>query len=188
MHRAFRRRDFIFRKEFFMTLGTHPQSSLTRRVIQGCILSAALFGAGSALAQQAPPGLEKAIAVAGKWVAQADASQADAMWKASSPTMQKNVTQANWNKYIADVRQQAGAEQNRSWVGVSKVDNPQGMPPGQYLNVIYATKFAKVETVETVSLAQTGSSWQPVGYIVRPAQPPHAPAQGSAAQQPAASK
>jgi hypothetical protein len=171
-----------------MTLGTHFQTSPTRRVIRGCILSAALLGAGGALAQQAPPGLEKAITAAGKWVAQADANQADAMWKGSSSTMQKNVTQADWAKYIADIRQQAGVEQSRSWVGVSKVDNPQGMPPGQYLNVIYTTKFAKAATVETVSMAQNGSNWQPVGYIVRPAQPPQAQPQGGAPQQPAAGK
>lgn len=169
-----------------MTLGTHHQPSLARRVVHGCILSAMLLGAGSALAQQAPAGLEKAVATAGKWIAQADANQADAMWKASSPTMQKDVTQANWSKYIADIRQQAGAQQGRNWVAVNKVDNPQGLPPGEYLNVIYATKFAKAQTFETVSMAKNSSNWQPVGYIVRPAQPPQA--QGNAAPSPAAGK
>ncbi|GLQ98415.1 DUF4019 domain-containing protein [Dyella mobilis] len=171
-----------------MMFATHSHSSPIRRAIRGCIVSAALFGAGAAMAQQAPSGLEKAIAAAGKWVAQADANQADAMWKASSPTMQKNVNQADWNKYIADVRQQAGAQQSRNWVGVSKVDNPQGMPAGQYLNVIYSTRFAKAATVETVSMAQNGSSWQPVGYIVRPAQPPQAQGGAPGASAPAAAK
>jgi hypothetical protein len=175
-----------------MTFGNFNQPRLARRVIRGCILSATLLGASAAFAQQAPAGLEKAVATAAKWVAQADASQADAMWKASSPTMQKNVTQANWVKYIGEVRQQAGAEQQRSWVGVSKVDNPQGMPAGEYLNVIYATKFAKAVTVETVSMARNGSNWQPVGYLVRSAQQPAA-AESQAkpaaqAQQPAAGK
>jgi hypothetical protein len=169
-----------------MTLGTHHRSPRSMRVIQGCVLSAMMLGAGTALAQQAPSGLEKAISTASKWATQADANQPDAMWKASSPLMQKNVTQANWGKYIAEIRQQAGAEQSRNWVGLSKVDNPQGMPPGQYLNVIYSTKFANAATVETVSMAQSGSSWQPVGYIVRPAQPPQAA--NNAPQQPAAGK
>jgi hypothetical protein len=154
-----------------MKLGTFNQTSLTKRVIHGCILSAALLGAGSALAQQAPTGLEKAIATAGKWAEQADANQADAMWRASNPVMQKNVTQANWGKYIADIRKLAGAEQSRSWLGVSKVDNPQNMPAGEYLNVVYTTKYTNVVTLETVSMAKNGSNWQPVGYIVRPAQP-----------------
>jgi hypothetical protein len=175
-----------------MTFGSFNSHALARRVLHGCVLSAALVGAGTALAQQAPAGLEKAIAAAGKWAAQADASQGDAMWKASSPTMQKSVNQANWNKYIANIRQEAGAEQARDWVGVSKVDNPQGMPAGEYLNVIFATKFAKATTVETVSMARMGTNWQPVGYIIRPApQPAPAESQGKPAasvQQPASGK
>jgi hypothetical protein len=166
----------FFVRRFRMTLSiTHPLSP-TRRVIRGCILSAVLLGAGSAFAQQAPSGLEKAIATAGKWVAQADANQADAMWKASSATMQGNVKQADWVKYIGDIRQRAGAEQSRAWYAVTKVENPQGMPAGEYLNVVYSTKFANTATVETVSMIKNGSSWQPIGYIVR------APQQAAAEQ------
>lgn len=163
-------------------------SSQTKRLLRASALLAFLIGAGSALAQQAPSGLEKAIAAAGKWVAQADANKADAMWKDSSPLMQKSVTQADWTKYIGTIRQQAGSEQGRNWLSVNKVDNPKGMPPGDYLNVIYVTKFANVATFETVSLAKSGSNWQPVGYIVRPVQPPAQPQQPAAgqAQQPAA--
>jgi hypothetical protein len=163
-----------------------------RCAIHGGVLSLVLLGAGSAFAQQAPSGLEKAIVTAGKWVVQADANQADAMWKASAPAMQSSVSQANWAKYIGEVRKQAGAEQSRSWYAVTKVDNPQGMPAGEYLNVVYSTKFANAATVETVSMAKNGSNWQPIGYVVRPAQQPAEAGQqaapNAAAQKPAASK
>lgn len=152
------------------------QSSFSKRARQALVLSLALAGASVASAQQAPSGLDKAMTTAAKWVGQADANQADAMWKASSPTMQKSVTQADWGKYITTLRSQLGASQGRSWVGVSKVDNPQGLPAGEYLNVIYATKYANGLTVETVSMAKDSSNWQPVGYIVRKQQP-----QGNAA-------
>jgi hypothetical protein len=160
--------------------------SFALRALQGCALSVALLGANAALAQQAPSGLEKAVNAAAKWAAQADAGQADAMWKDSSATMQKSVSQADWAKYIAQVRKEAGAQQGRAWLAVNKVDNPQGMPPGEYLNVVYNTKFANAATFETVSMARNGSSWQPVGYVVRPQQPPKAPA--GAPAQPAAGK
>jgi hypothetical protein len=172
-----------------MTLSTTSQLSLTRRVFRGYILSAVLLGAGPAFAQQAPSGLEKAIATAGKWVAQADANQADAMWKASSSTMQSKVKQADWVKYIGDIRQRAGAEQSRAWYAVTKVDNPQGMPAGEYLNVVYSTRFANAATVETVSMVKNGSSWQPIGYIVRAPQQAASEQQAkpnAAAQKPAA--
>ena len=170
-----------------MTFNTISQSSLVKRTIHASIMSVALLGAGSVFAQQAPAGLEKAFATAGKWVTQADANQADAMWKDSSSTMQSNVKQADWAKYIGDVRKEAGAQQGRNWFAVSKVSNPQGMPAGEYLNVIYSTKFANAATVETVSMYKNGSKWQPIGYVVRPAQ--QASAQpGAAPKAPAASK
>ncbi|HUB89007.1 MAG TPA: DUF4019 domain-containing protein [Dyella sp.] len=144
-------------------------SSTPRRIAAGALASAMLLGAGMAMAQNLD--LDKAVSTAGKWAAQADAGKADAMWKASSPTMQKSVTQDNWTKYITNLRGAVGNESERTWVGVSKVDNPKDLPPGQYLNVIYATKFAKAMTVETVSLAKGSSGWQPIGYIVREANP-----------------
>lgn len=147
------------------------QSSFGKRARQALVLSLALAGASVASAQQAPAGLDKAMTAAAKWVGQADANQADAMWKTSSQTMQKSVSQADWGKYITTLRSQLGANQGRSWVGVSKVDNPQGLPQGEYLNVIYATKYANGMAVETVSLAKDSSNWQPVGYVVRKQQP-----------------
>src|SRR5579859_1917606 len=168
-----------------MTQGA-SQFSFGKRASQALVLSLALASAGMASAQQAPAGLDKAMTTAAKWVGQADANQADAMWKASSSTMQKNVSQADWNKYVASLRSQLGANQGRSWVGVSKVDNPQGMPAGEYLNVIYATKYANGMTVETVSMAKDSSNWQPVGYIVRQQQPQANGASPNNAAKPAA--
>jgi hypothetical protein len=163
----------------FMKFVISRPSSLTKRAMRGAILSMLLVGASSVFAQQAPSGLEKAVSTASKWVAQADGNQAVAMWKASDAVMQKNVDQANWSKYIAEIRKQAGAEQSRAWVGVTKINNPAGMPPGEYLNVIYDTKFANVATVETVSMVKSGYKWRPIGYVVRPSQPQQASAVGS---------
>lgn len=159
-------------------------SSKTKRMAAGALASAMLLGAGMATAQNLD--LDKAVSTAGKWVAQADAGKADAMWKASSPTMQKSVTQDNWAKYITTLRGAVGSGAERNWVGVSKIDNPKDLPPGQYLNVIYATKFAKAVTVETVSLAKGSSGWQPIGYIVREANPNAAASSSGAAQSGAA--
>jgi hypothetical protein len=149
---------------------TGYSAALTKRTLHASILSMALLGAGSVFAQQAPSGLEKAINTASTWVAQADANQAADMWKSSDGAMQKNVDQTNWTKYIGEIRKHAGAEQSRNWVAVTKVDNPKGMPSGEYLNVIYDTKFANAATVETVSMVKSGSNWKPIGYVVRPAQ------------------
>lgn len=130
---------------------------------------AALLAVGPAQAQQMPS-LDSAISVATHWAAQADANQADAMWQASSPVMQKSVNKADWGKYLDNVKKQLGATQGRDWVQVGRVENPQGLPAGQYINVVFVVRHANAPAVETVSLTQAGSSWVPVGYIVRPVQ------------------
>lgn len=165
----------------------HPLSSRASRALKGAMLSALLLGTGAAFATPSP-NLNHAMAVAGNWLAQADANQADAMWKASSPSMQSKVPQANWAKYIGDLHKLLGQEQAREWLAVDKVVNPKGMPAGDYLNVVYVAKYPAGEMIETVSLAQTSDSWQPVGYVVHRAHPadaspatsqPTAPAQTS---------
>ncbi|MGN6321474.1 MAG: DUF4019 domain-containing protein [Dyella sp.] len=145
-----------------------------KRMIVVVATAAMLLGGSAAMAQSL--NLDKAVATAGKWVVRADAGDADAMWKASSPAMQKSVTQADWGKYVGNLRNAVGGQQERNWVAVSKIDNPQGLPAGEYLNVVYATRFAKAMTVETVSMAKTSSDWQPIGYVVREAKPQGAPA------------
>jgi len=143
----------------------------------------ALFSIGQAQAQQSPS-LDSAVSLATRWAAQADAGQADAMWQSSSPTMQKSVNKTDWSKYLDGMKKQLGTTQNREWVQLGRVENPRGLPAGQYLNVVFVAKHANAPALETVSLTQSGSSWVPVGYIVRPVQPnasaaPTAPAAGT---------
>ena len=148
-------------------------------------LVAALLASGLAQAQQAPS-LDTAVATATRWAAQADSGQAEAMWKSSGQIMQKSVSAADWGKYLDNVKKQLGATQNREWVQIGRVDNPQGLPPGQYLNVVFVARHATAPAVETVSLTQAGTSWVPVGYIVRPVQQqPAAPAPAAAPAAPA---
>ncbi|GLQ91804.1 DUF4019 domain-containing protein [Dyella acidisoli] len=158
-------------------------SATAKRMIGGALATLLLVAASAAMAQSMD--LDKAVATAGKWIAQADANQPDAMWKASSFVLQKSVTQENWGKYISGLRDKAGNEQERSWVAVSKIDNPQGLPAGQYLNVMYATKFAKAMTLETVSMAKGSSGWEPIGYVVREANPGGAAVNNANATKPA---
>lgn len=145
----------------------------------------ALLAAGQAQAQQSPS-LDGALAAATRWAAQADAGQADAMWKSSSQIMQKSVSEADWAKYLDGVKKQLGATQSREWVQIGRVENPQGLPPGQYLNVAFVVRHANAPAVETVSMTQAGANWVPVGYIVRPVQQqPAAPAPATAPVAPA---
>ncbi|SFS19714.1 Protein of unknown function [Dyella sp. OK004] len=152
-----------------------------KRLAPACAF-AALLSVGQAHAQQSTS-LDSAVTTATNWAAQADRDQADAMWQASNPAMQKSVSKADWSKYVDGLKKQFGATQSRTWLQIGRVENPNGLPPGEYLNVAFAAKHATAPTLETVSLAKTPSGWSPVGYVVRaiPATPPPAAPAGAPA-------
>jgi hypothetical protein len=143
-----------------------------QRLIQTCALIVIFaIGTTQALAQQTMS-LDNAVAVATRWALQADANQADAMWQGSAETMRKNVGKAEWSHYVGTLRKQLGALQSRDWLQLARVTNPNNLPAGEYVNVIFASKYANASTFETISLAQTANGWAPVGYVVRQMQPP----------------
>lgn len=141
--------------------------SLKHGLYAGLLLTIA--GTGGAFAQQ-NLSLDNAVTVATRWAMEADTNQADAMWQSSAPVMQSNIKKDDWHKYLVNLHQQLGASQTREWLQVARVDNPSGLPSGNYLNVIFLTKYAKSTTFETVSMVLMQTGWQPVGYVVRPVQ------------------
>jgi len=142
---------------------------LTHRCIHGAFGMALVFAAHGIAAQE-PPGLDNAMIVANAWLAQADTDQIDAMWQGSGTVLQKNVSKGAWHKYLLGLRRQYGEAKNRQWLEVERITNPSGLPPGEYLNVVYSTAYANASMLETVSLVHGESGWMPVGFIMRPLQ------------------
>ncbi|MFC4764525.1 DUF4019 domain-containing protein [Dyella koreensis] len=158
-------------------------STATKHLASACTL-AAMLSVGQAYAQQSTS-LDSAVSTATNWAAQADNGQADAMWQASNPAMQKSVSKADWSKYVDGLKKQFGATQSRTWLQIGRIENPNGLPPGEYVNVAFAAKHAAAPTLETVSLAKTASGWSPVGYVVRPIPATQPPAAAPAGTKPA---
>ena len=125
------------------------------------------FAASHARAQDTQT-LDNAMATANGWLAQADADQADVMWQNGDAVLQKNVSKSAWEKYLTGLHRQWGALKGREWLQVAHITDPSGLPPGEYLNVIYSATYANAPMLETVSLMRHGSNWTPVGYTVRP--------------------
>lgn len=136
---------------------------------------ASLLAAHPALAQSGAS-IDSAVATATQWVALADGNQADRMWSQSGPAMQKSMSQEDWVKYLAAVKTEVGPLSSRSWEQIVRVSNPVDLPPGEYLNIAFASRFAKAPTVEKVSLVQAGDKWIPVGYVITKFVPAPAPA------------
>lgn len=139
------------------------------------------FAAACAHAQDTQA-LDNAMTTANSWLAQADADQADVMWQNSDSVLQKSFSKSAWKKYLTGLHRQWGALKGREWLQVAHISDPSGLPPGEYLNVIYSATYANAPMLETVSLMRNGNGWTPVGYTVRPVHEQAAPiAQATAA-------
>ncbi|MFL9925933.1 DUF4019 domain-containing protein [Herbaspirillum lusitanum] len=136
----------------------------TRFLKYGAPLAVMLLAHQPASAQTAS--LDGAIAAAKHWATLADAKSTDRMWSSSGPVMQKSFNKDDWGKYLTSLQTDFGGINKRDWVQVVRISNPESLPPGEYVNVVFASRFAKSMAIEKISLVQDGTSWVPVGYTV----------------------
>ena len=115
--------------------------------------------------------IDAAVAAAAQWVALADENQAARMWGASGAVMQKSISKDEWAKYLTTLRNELGDLNGRTWVQVVRPGQPSNLPKGEYVNVVFSSRFDKAPTEEAVSLVQTDGHWVPVGYVVHKIQP-----------------
>lgn len=115
---------------------------------------------------QATASIDTAISTAGRWVALADSNQVDQMWSSSSPIMQKSMSKDQWIQFLGSVHNELGPINERQWAQIAHATNPPDLPPGEYVNILFSSRFAKLQVVEKVSLAQAADRWTPVGYVI----------------------
>ncbi|TCV91608.1 uncharacterized protein DUF4019 [Luteibacter rhizovicinus] len=115
--------------------------------------------------------IDGAIGAATRWVELSDTHQAEAMWQAADDMMRQLVPLADWVRYLIGVRAQLGRLRSRDWFEIVRVCNPNGLPAGDYLNVVFHASYRQGAVYETISLAPTPAGWSPVGYVIRPVQP-----------------
>lgn len=145
--------------------------NIVHAVRQWTICGVAAVGmslAGHAMAQAAS--LDGAIDAAKHWTSLADSKLGDRMWMSSGQLMQKSANKDDWAKYLRGVQTEFGDINKRDWVQVVRISNPSNLPAGEYINVVFASRFTKSMVLEKVSLVQDGASWVPVGYIVTKAE------------------
>ncbi|PFH08050.1 uncharacterized protein DUF4019 [Collimonas sp. PA-H2] len=110
--------------------------------------------------------IDSAVVTATQWAAMADAGQADRMWEQSGQAMQKNIGKDGWLKYLGAVKKDLGAIGGRQWVQIVRITNPPSLPPGEYINIAFSSRFSKGMAVEKISMIQTTGQWIPVGYVI----------------------
>lgn len=101
-----------------------------------------------------------------------DQNKAAEVWAGASPVAKGVTTQEEFVKQITLDRQKVGAVAERKQVAVTRAVYPAGaeVPAGNYVNVVYATKFANAPQPvrELVSFhLDSDQTWRVSGYSLR---------------------
>jgi hypothetical protein len=132
-------------------------------------------GGGAAAAEPAAPAAspnadkEKAgeIAAAG-WLTLLDRRDWGTAWETSASQFRKAVPLDRWMDGAPKVRADFGALQERTPATVGYKTELPGQPKGEYVTVIFASKFAQKQVDEVVTTVRDSDGrWRVTGYSTR---------------------
>lgn len=125
--------------------------------------AAAAAGANGVISN---PEFEKAGQNAAQaWLMLLDRKDWGTAWDASSAVFRQNVPLGTWMDNVPKVREPFGAFVERTpGIAVYKKTLP-GRPEGDYVTVVFVSKFAKKEVEETVTtVRESDGRWRVTGY------------------------
>lgn len=108
------------------------------------------------------------LAAAG-WLTLLDRRDWGTAWESSAATFRKAVPLASWLDGAPKARADFGALQERSPSAVAYKDRLERLPPGDYVTVIFDSKFEqRGEVQETVTtVREPDGRWRVMGYSTR---------------------
>lgn len=108
------------------------------------------------------------LAAAG-WLTLLDRRDWGTAWETSAATFRNAVPLASWMDGAPKVRADFGPLQERTPGAVAYKDRIDRMPPGDYVTVVFVSKFAqRGEVQETVTtVREADGRWRVMGYLPR---------------------
>lgn len=108
-------------------------------------------------------------AAATGWLSLLDRRDWGSAWEHSSSVFRKNVPLANWMDGISKVREPFGTLAERQPMEVLYKTTLQGHPDGDYVTVIFASKFEKKPDARELvtTMRDTDGRWRVTGYSVQ---------------------
>jgi len=130
------------------------------------ILIFALAGCSSNPEDQTKEG----IAAASTWLDLVDAGKYDDAWASSADEIKTVGSQENFAKMMAQTRAPLGKEISRSVKDKGYAKDPQNAPPGEYVQIHFATSFenSKSATELVIVKKQPDGVWKVGQYSVNP--------------------
>lgn len=121
-------------------------------------------GGSEANAEKARAG---ALAAAG-WLVLLDRHDWGTAWETSSSVFQSTVPLANWMDGIPKVREPLGGFVDRAQANAVYKTTLQGRPDGDYVSVVFDSKFANKQVQEVVTtVREPDGKWRVTGYSTR---------------------
>jgi len=155
---------------------------LLKRIITAASL-AALFTSHSALAQLKPPAATSAPAATNSdtsqkeadarlaaqgWLLLLDRKDWGRAWETTGSAFRSKVPLGTWMDAIPKVREPVGALVERAPVETAFKTSLQGQPDGEYVTVVFDTKYANREVAEVVTTVhEPDGKWRVTGYSVQ---------------------
>jgi len=115
------------------------------------------------LAAFAEQGAKEAAA---EWVELLDKGKYDEAWEKGALTLRLKVNRQVWNSLMAAMRTPLGAVKERKLLKELPAKDPENLPKGDYMVVLFETSFQDGKTRrELVTLVQeTDGNWRPLTY------------------------
>lgn len=131
------------------------------------ILLAVLLLFTPALQANSTGGMTRSLQAAESFINQVDKEQYKESWEAASMLLKGTMSEKEWVKYLTTLRKPLGPVTSRTLGGQFPAEDPQGLPKGSYMVVVYQTKFSTAEGREllTLSLGYDGI-WRVMTYQI----------------------
>lgn len=105
---------------------------------------------------------------AGGWLTLLDRRDWGRSWETSSTTFRTSVPLGSWMDNVPKVREGLGALVDRTPAEMSYKTALPGRPPGEYVTVIFLSKFDNKEVQEVVTtVREADGRWRVTGYSTR---------------------
>lgn len=139
------------------------------KFLSRCVIVASAAVLCSAQAQDAQD-INKATLAAQQWLAAMDGHDYASTWSGAAPAFREKVKQSDWEQSLNTARKPLGAVKSRNLKSATFARDLGGAPPGQYVIIVYDTRFANHagDAIETVTpMRDSDGSWKVSGYYFR---------------------
>lgn len=112
--------------------------------------------------------LENSLKASGEWLKNVDGGNYGSSWDQGASIFKLTMPRDEWNTYLGKVRQPLGSVSNREVIDQRVSKDPKGLPKGDYMVMIYNTKFSSgTSATELVTLQNEEGKWKVMGYYIK---------------------